>query len=256
MWIAACALVFFAQGAIASNVDESEGPISLFLSYKCSAQHRAEFRTHMENIGIAEFEEWKKQGVFGDYLVLISLFASNDEAASDMLIRLDFEAFADVGKWKEIERNRPAGLSAAGLALCKPQDSHLARLSAHGAAERRDSSKSLFLRIPLYFKVPEEEYLKYFHAYVKPQYDGWIEEGTFASYGAYLNYLTQGSVWDMVFLYEYRDLSSFAQRYSVREKVRGRLRQDPNWAALHEGKYDVRAWGRALPMEQLLPATR
>lgn len=209
----------------------------------------------MERVGIGNFEAWKKQGIFSDYLVLFSLFASSDEVAPDMLVRLDFTAFTDIGKWNDIERKRPAGLSAAALALCDPQDSHLARLTAHGVTKQRDSSKSLFLQIPLHFKVTENEYLKYFHAYVKPQFDGWIEEGTFGSYGAYLNYLTQGDVWDMIVLYEYRDLTAFAQRYSVREKVRVRLRQDPAWVAMHDGKHDVRSWDRAVPMEQILPVS-
>jgi hypothetical protein len=254
-WIARCAALLLAGGALAPAMaaTDAEGPISLFLSYKCPAEHRAAFRAYMGNTGVNEFESWKKQGVFKEYRVLFSSFANGDESAPDMTVQLDFAAFVDVAGWKVVEQERPSGLSPAALAMCKPQDSHLARLTWQGIGEKRDVSRAAYIRIPVHYKVDAADYAKYFENYVKPQYDGWVAEGTLGWWGAYINYLTQGDVWDMIVLYEYRDLKALALRYEVREKVRARLRRDPAWQKLHETKFDVREFERALPMDAILP---
>jgi hypothetical protein len=255
-WTARCGVAFLFAGFVLGSAvaeDDPEGHVSLFLSYKCPVEHRVAFRAHMGKAGVNEFESWKKQGVFSDYQVLFSSFAYADDAAPDMVVRLDFARFADVARWKAVERERPAGLSAEALTMCRPQDSHLARMKWQGAGEKRDLSKAAYIRIPVHYKVSAEDYAKYFESYVKPQYDGWVAEGTLGWWGAYINYLTQGDVWDMMVLYEYRDLTALALRYEVREKVRARLRRDPAWQKQHETKVDVREFERALPMDVITP---
>jgi hypothetical protein len=76
---------------------QGEGPVTLFLHYTCRPEKRAAFRAHMQGPGVAQFEKWKKQGVFEDYLILFSAYVN---PTWDMLIRLDFDKYVDTEKWK------------------------------------------------------------------------------------------------------------------------------------------------------------
>src|SRR5688500_19007713 len=116
--------------------EKGEGPATLFLSYKCDPAKRAAFRAHMAGPGLAQFEKWKRDGAYKDYLVLFSSYVNRREL--DMLVRLDFDRYVDTEKWKAIERTTPGGLSAAGLALCTPDYAYLADLTWEGRSPTRD----------------------------------------------------------------------------------------------------------------------
>ncbi len=67
-----------------------------------------------------------------------------------MMAVLSFRQYADVARWREIERSSPGGLSLGSLRLGAPTNSYSADLTWHGRAsnEKGDSSKSVFFVIP------------------------------------------------------------------------------------------------------------
>lgn len=231
-----------------------EGPMSLFITYQCEPKSKAAFRKHMAGPGIQQFETWKKQGVYGDYLVLFSSFVNAGDTAPDMLVRLDFAKYVDIVKWKRIEQSTPAGLTDKAHELCRPVSSYLADLIWHGGpSANRDLSKAVYLWIPYHFNLGKPQYKQYFDAYVKPQNDGWMQEGALSWWGVYINQHSTGKPWDAVFLYEYTDIEGLARRDNVKEAVRAGLRKDPAWKSVSDNKHLYRWEDQVIVMDPILP---
>jgi hypothetical protein len=234
--------------------EKGEGPASLFLTYKCDPARRGAFRAHMAGPGIAQFEKWKKEGVFKDYLLLFSSYVNRSE--QDLLARLDFAKYVDTERWKVVEQTMPGGLSAEGLALCTPEKAYLADLTWEGGpSESRNLGKAVYLYIPYHFEkgIGKPEYKKYFEVYVKPQNDGWLTENALSWWGVYLNQHNTGMPWDALFLYEYRDAVGLAQRDNVKQSVRAKLRSNPEWKAVSDNKASVRIEDEVIMMDPILP---
>lgn len=231
--------------------EKGEGPASLFLTYRCDPAKRAAFRAYMAGPGVAQFEKWKKEGAYQEYLVLFSAFVNR--TGFDMLVRLDFVKYVDTDRWREIERTAPGGLSGEALALCSPVTAYLADLTWHGGpSPGRDLSKTTYLVIPYDFHVSKGEYKNYFAAYVKPQLDGWIAEGAMSWWGVYLNQHNTGHPWDSLFLLEYADTVGLARRDVVKWGMRKELREDPAWKTVSDSKQDFRSEGEVILAEPLL----
>lgn len=243
-----------APGQQAVAQERGAGPTSLFLTYKCPVENRNAFRAHMEGEGLNRFESWKKKGILSDYLILFSSFTYANPTVPDAMIRVDLSAYRDVAKWKAIERTMPAGLSAEALSLCKPLDSYLADLTWQGGqAERRHLETAIYVRNPIHFKGAKAEYGEYFEGYVKPQFDAWVDAGALSWWGAYHNQLRDGDAWDLLVLYQYKDLSALAQRDVAKQKVRAELGENnPEWVRYRDNKWDVRWSELFIPMDVLL----
>ena len=195
--------------------EKGEGPASLFITYQCKPETKAAFRAHMAGAGVTQFEKWKKDGVYADYLILFSAFVNSGATAPDMLVRLDFAKYVDISKWKAVERTTPAGMTSAALALCSPVTSYLADLAwTGGPSATRDLSRAVYLWIPYHLmgETSKAQYRKYFETYVKPQNEGWLKEGALSWWGVYLNQHNTGTPWDIIFLYEYTDMVGLARR--------------------------------------------
>jgi hypothetical protein len=255
--LAGAALLALTAGT-AQGQENGAGPMSLIIAYQCPAANKAAFRAHMAGAGIERFERWKSEGVYQDYLVLFSSFANAGPTAPDMMVRLDFSRYADSAKWKVIERESPAGLSASALALCSPVSSYLTDLKYTGTSKQRDLSKAVYLWIPYHLekKVSKSEYKRYFETYVKPQNEGWLAEGALSWWGVYFNQHVTGSPWDMLFLYEYSDINGLARRDNVKEAVRAKLRSDPAWKAASDNKQNIRIEDQVIVMDPILPARK
>ncbi len=231
-----------------------EGPMSLFITYQCEPKKKAAFRKHMVGPGIQQFETWKQQGVYKDYLVLFSSFVNVGDTAPDMLVRLDFEKYADSAKWKAVEQTMPAGLAESAHELCVPVTSYVADLVWNGGpSATRDLSKAVYLWIPYHFHQGKPQYKQYFDAYVQPQNDGWLAEGVLSWWGVYINQHVTGTPWDAVFLYEYADISALARRDNVKEAVRDGLRKDPAWKSVSDNKHLYRSEDQVIIMDPILP---
>ena len=251
---AALALALAPAGALAQ--EKGEGPATLFLSYKCDPAKRAAFRAHMAGPGVAQFEKWKNEGAYQDYLVLFSSYVNRREL--DMLVRLDFANYVDTEKWKAIERTTPGGLSADGLALCSPDYAYLADKTWDGISPTRNLAQAVYLYIPYHFEkgIGKPEYKKYFETYVKPQNDGWITEKALSGWSVYLNQHNTGAPWDALFLYEYANPAGLARRDTVKGGVRARLRNDPEWKAVSDSKASYRVEDQVVVMDPILPRSR
>jgi hypothetical protein len=247
------AAVLLALPAGASAQEKGEGPSALFLTYKCDPAARAGFRAHMAGPGVAQLERWKREGVYRDYLVLFSSYVNRREL--DMLVRLDFAAYADTERWKAIERTMPGGLSADALRLCAPETAYLADLASEGADPKRDRARGIYLYIPYHFEkgIGKPDYKKYFEAYVKPQNEAWIAEKALAGWSLYLNQHAAGAPWDALILYEYAGVAGLARRDVIKAGVRARLRNDPAWKAVSDGKEGVRTEDQVVVMDPILP---
>lgn len=251
--LGAAAIALVMVPTLASAQEKGEGPTTLFLSYKCDPEKRAAFRAHMAGPGVAQFEKWKRDGAYRDYLVLFSSYVNRREL--DMLVRLDFDRYVDTEKWKAIERTTPGGLSAEGLALCAPDYAYLADRTWDGVSPTRNLARAVYLYIPYHFEkgVGKPEYKKYFETYVKPQNEGWLAENALSAWGVYLNQHNTGAPWDALFLYEYSDPVGLARRDNVKTSVRAKLRTDPTWKAVSDSKQSYRIEDQVVVMDPILP---
>lgn len=253
---AALAVLAFAVANPLLAQEKGEGPASLFLTYQCKPEKRAAFRAHMAGAGVNQFEKWKQEGAYKDYLILFSAYVNAGETAPDMMVRLDFAKYVDSDRWKTVERTTPGGLSAEALALCSPVTGYLADLTWEGGpSPKRDLSKAVYLWIPYHLEkgVGKPEYKKYFATYVKPQNEGWLAAGALSWWGVYLNQHNTGKPWDIVFLYEYSDSVGLARRDNVKEAVRAKLRSDPVWKAVSDAKQSYRIEDQVVIMDPILP---
>jgi hypothetical protein len=255
----AVVLALFGVASAPLAQDKGGGPMSLFMTYRCPIDKRVAFREYAADAGVAQFETWKQQGVFSDYLMLFSSFANGGETAPDMVVRLDFERYADIQRWKAVERSFPAGLSARALQLCAPATTDLVDLSfAGGPAKTRNLGKAVYLWIPYHLErgVSKGQYKEYFKGYVKPQADGWLTDGALSWWGMYLNQHYTGKPWDTLFLLEYADLDGLSRREVIKQQVRARLNEDPVWKKLSDNKQEIRQEDQVVIMDPILPTAK
>jgi hypothetical protein len=247
----ACATFMLSASYLASAAEQS-GPTTLIITYRCATANRPAFRDAIVRAELPRFERWKRAGVIKDSHFLFSWYV--DENTWDIMTILSFHQYADLARWREIERSSPGGLSQESLRLGGPANTYSADLTWHGRApnEEGDSSKSVFFVIP-YDVVNMEEYKPYVTGYVIPQADGWIKEGVLTSYSLYLNRYYAGKPWDSLLILEYKNLRSFGQRENVVAKVRAALSADAKWKALGENKKNIRIEKESVIAEELLP---
>jgi hypothetical protein len=249
-WIAifCAALLQPATGLRAAQ--ERTGPLTLVINYRCAAVNRPSFRNSIVKVDVPRFERWKTEGVLQGYNLLFNWYV--DENTWDLMAVFTFHTYADVQRWRDIQRISPGGLSPESLRLGVPTNTYSADLNWHGTAPdaRTHSIKSVFFVIP-YDVVNMDEYKPYVSGYVVPQIDGWIREGVLVSYNLYLNRYYAGRPWDSLLILEYKDLESFGQRESVIAKVRAALSADPKWKALSENKKSLRTEKETVLAEDL-----
>jgi hypothetical protein len=253
------ALAALVAAPAAEAQEFGEGPMSLFITYQCKPENRSAFRAHMAGPGVEQFERWKQSGAFTDYLILFSSYVNSGETAQDMVVRLDFDRYSQSANWKTIEQTMPSGLSAEALRLCTPQTSYLADLEFQGQpSPRRNLANSVYLWIPYHLAagVGKPAYREYFQTYVRPQNEGWLADGALSWWGTYFNQHNTGRPWDMLFLYEYSDITGLARRNVVKEAVRLVLRNDPVWKQVSDNKQSVRHEDQVIIMDPILPRSR
>src|ERR1700722_13958805 len=90
---------------------EIDGPTALITTYRAKPEARTKFRNIMQAEGIAQFEKWKKAGVYASYQALFTTYAGNSNP--DMFLVLRFNHFTDLGRWQKIEETYPGGLPAS-----------------------------------------------------------------------------------------------------------------------------------------------
>ena len=234
---------------------KDDGPRTLFITYRCEPANRVAFREQMAGTGVRRFENWKKQGVLEDYRLLFNWYVDAD--SWDMLAVLTFPKYADVDRWREIEKTMPGGMTAEDLKLTSPHVTYSSDLTWSGVSSttKSDPKKSVFFIIPyVYYPNTLESYMKYIDALVIPQTKGWLKEGQVASYAIYMNRYPTGRPWQVVFVLEFRDRAAFGQREKMIAKVRADLRKvNPAYQTLSESKLQNRVEKETAIADQLLP---
>jgi hypothetical protein len=215
------------------------GPTELLITYRAQAADRPAFRSYLLGDETALLEGLKREGVLKSYQILFNPFVTT--GTWDAMTVLSFSNYGATQRWKEIERSRPGGLDAAGLKLAKPLQTYSADLGWEAAApDPAPPGKRVVYVIPYSYNALDQ-YKAYVDGYVIPQVKGWMAEGVLTRYAIYLNRYAVGEPWDSLFIYEYRDLESFGKREETVAKVRGPLRENPEWKHWNDIKSTVRS---------------
>jgi len=223
----------------------------IFYSYHSSPENRPTLRKYMETDGVAQFEKWKSEGVFKDYMILFASYVHINSVPWDMLIRIDFDTYGDTDKWREVERAMPAGLPPKILAIGPPENLNVGETLDASGMSSRGAAKAVYDVSYYKFKVPLAAGKDFVQGYVTPQLQAFVKESVLAGYGLYLNKY-EGTDWSYLILSEYSDTKTFELRVSNKSKIRSLL--DPAWKALNDIKTEhIREEPHGFIAERIVP---
>jgi hypothetical protein len=233
-----------------TNPHAESGPRTLIFTYKCTPAQRLALRGYMSHGGLKQLEQWKNNGILSGYRVLFSRYVDNDNW--DMMTLLSFADSTALSRWRDVERQSPAGLNSEALATVTsisttPAD--LARSNFPGSDDRR----SVFLVIPYDYSVSTNEYIRYLDVYVVPQLNGWHDEQALMHYEIFIARYGTARPWSALLLLQYVDEEALGTRDRVVTKVRDKLKEDPSWRLFAESKQNIRVEKEAIVSDQLLP---
>jgi len=224
------------------------GTTSLMIVYRCPPDKRPALRSYMKQHGIPRLRKMITSGAIADEKVLFSRYVDTDNW--DMLVLLDFPSPAKAAQWQTQERGNPAGLDQYALKFISAISTYPLDLM-QSAAATTSAEKPVYLILPYDYTVSPDEYIAYLRDYVRPQADGWIEEGVLASYKMFIGRDAGGRPWSSILLFEYKSDEALGQRAAVIAKVRAKLRADPSWKAISDRKQSVRVERAAILADEL-----
>ncbi|MGE0582370.1 MAG: hypothetical protein AB7P31_09620 [Steroidobacteraceae bacterium] len=232
------ALMAWLSCTLAMPAHAEGGPRYLLITYRSTPANRPAFREYLQGPASARMESLKEAGKIASYQFLFNWY--NDALTWDAMAIIQFKEYADVAHWNRLEQTAPGGLDAAGLALGQPVVTVSADLSWEAGDAVAAGSGRVFYIIPYEYR-DRPQYTRYVDGYVIPQLEGWMQEGILSRYRIFMNRYPVGASWDALFVYEYKDIDSLGQREPVIAKVRGPLRENPEWAALNAIKQQIRS---------------
>jgi hypothetical protein len=189
-----------------------EGPIELIITYRCPPPRRAAFRQFLSENGIQRFEHWKQDGMLTDYRFLLNWYVDVD--SWDAMALLSFTSYAQVARWKEIERLTPGGLVRDVLEMAWPLNTASADLTARSmSADPQNPAASVYFVVP-YDAASAGAFRDFTNATLIPQIKTWIGEGL-VSYRVYSNRYPGGKRWQGLLVLEYRDMDAFSHAKSL-----------------------------------------
>lgn len=224
-------------GAVQAADQRADGPLSLIISYHASPANRAALRHELQGEGAQGFQRWKQQGVLSDYHLLFGRYADGDNA--DAVAVLTFADYAALSRWNRIEQTSPGGLPKKAVALASSIQTAPADMVRSGGSDVA-AADSVFMVIPYQLMIPESDYVKYADGYVIPQFEGWIKEGVLKRYEILVDRYAAGRPWSTMVLLEYKNDAALGQREAVVQRVRARLKDDPQWKAISDDKKHIR----------------
>jgi hypothetical protein len=176
-----------------------------------------------------------------------------------MMVVLSFDRYVQTANWKQVEKSYPAGLTKEALKLAVPKNTYSADLTWHNVSKtiKSDRSQAVYFVIPYEFDAAttsEATYKNYNQTYVLPQLNGWIDEGIMTSYSIYLNNHQTGKPWEVMMIFEYKDIESFWLRDFVKNKVRETLQKNPAWKLVSDIKHQFRTERETVISEAILPS--
>lgn len=169
----------------------------------------------------------------------------------DLLIRLDFARYVDTEKWKSIERTTPSGLTTAGLALAAPESLYLTEVVSQSPM-RGARARAVYAVTTFQFNVDPSVGDGFLRSYAVPEMEAFVRDEVLTGYGLYLNLHDVGD-WSYLALYEYADIDVFDRRSSLKSARRMPLSEQSDWKTLQGLKPQIRAVGRSVFAERILP---
>jgi hypothetical protein len=199
-----------------------DGPTELIITYRCPPPRRAAFRQFVTESGIRRFAQWKQDGVLKDYRFLFNWYVDVD--AWDAMAVLSFTSYAQVARWKEIERVSPGGLIRDALELAWPLNTTSADLIGHGEAQEPwNSATSVFWVIP-YDAANASSFRDFMNGNLTAQVKGWMHEGL-VSYSIYSNRYPGGKRWQGLVVLEFKDMEAFSHAKNLPKDARATERE-------------------------------
>jgi hypothetical protein len=228
---------------------EVNGPTALITTYRARPGARIKFRSIMQSEGVAQFERWKKAGVFASYQALFTTYAG--ESVPDMFLVVRFKHFSDLAGWQKIEETFPGGLPADAQLIASVDTSGTADIVKEShAAPTTEESQFFVLEYDVLVEMPK--YTNYVLGYAVPQFDAWEKTGALSSYASYVNQNPAGAPWSSFIVLEYKDLPALAAREEIKNKARAELAvSNAEWKKWSDDKTAVRKEKAAIPVRAL-----
>ncbi len=196
----------------------TDGPTELIVTYRCPPPRRAAFRQFMTESGIQRFEHWKQDGLLKDYHFLINWYVDVDEW--DAMALLSFTSYAQVARWKDIERASPGGLIRDALELAWPLNSVPADLAWRSppSPDPQPPASSVYFVVP-YDAASPAAFRDFANGNLIPQIKTGLGSGL-ASYSIYTNRYPGGKKWQGLLVLEYKDMDSFSRARGLPKDTR------------------------------------
>jgi hypothetical protein len=228
---------------------EVNGPTALITTYRAKPGARARFRSIMASEGVAQFERWKKAGVFASYQALFTTYAG--DSVPDMFLVVRFNHFTDLAGWQKIEESFPGGLPADAQLVASADTSGTADIVKESfAAPTTKESQFFVLEYDVLVDMPK--YTSYVLGYAVPQFDAWEKMGALSSYASYVNQNPAGASWSSFIVLEYKNLPALAAREDIKNKARAELAvSNAEWKKWSDDKTAVRKEKAAIPVRAL-----
>jgi hypothetical protein len=228
---------------------EINGPTALIVTYHARPGQRAKFREIMRTEGVAQFERWRREGVFARYQALFTTYAGDN--VPDMFLVVRFDHFSDLARWQRIEENYPGGLPADAQAVASVETSATADIIKDSSVAL-STPESQFFVLEYDVLVDMPKYTSYVLGYAVPQFDAWEKAGALSSYASYVNQNPAGAPWSSFILLEYKDLKSLAAREVIKNQARADLAaSNPAWKKWSDDKTAMRTEKAAIPVRAL-----
>lgn len=230
------AMLWAALLSAAQATPFDSGMKGLIIEYKVAPANRPALYAYMQEQGLDQLEQWKREGKLKDYKVLFGRYA--DSPVWDMMTMLDFADVAQAGRWKEIERTMPAGLAPKALALVTSVETNPVDQWFEGG---KSKSNGVYLVIPYDYLVGTEKYVSYVEGYLLPQVNGWLQDGALSHYNFFIGRYAVSRHWSSLLVLEYNGEEGIAQREKLTAKVRAKLAaSDPVWEGWSKDKSAIR----------------
>jgi hypothetical protein len=248
-WFWICSILLVAGTARGADLQEA-GPLSLIMTYHATPANRLALRQQLESTDLRRFQQWKDQGILSRFSILSNRHI--DSGTWDAAVLLTFADSSAAQRWRQVERDAPAGLSPKTLELTTSIETAPADLVRKHDIEppRKDP---VFMVLPYEVFVSTDAYLAYLDGYVIPQLEGWIAEGVLAGYDIYLPRYPAGRPWASLLVLEYENDRALGRREAIVAKVRARLKENPDWKALSDDKKKVREEKQAIIADPVQP---
>jgi hypothetical protein len=242
-WLLALA---WGQAALAASPLDG-GMTHLAIEYKVAPANRPALYQHMQSEGLDQLDRWKREGRLKDFKVLFGRYA--DAPVWDMLLLISFADVAQAGRWKEVERTHPGGLSPKALALVTSVESNPVDQWFEGGTSQ---ANGVYLVIPYDYLVATDKYVSYLEGYLLPQLKGWLANGALSHYNMFIGRYAVARHWSALLVLEYNGEDGMAARERVTREVRATLAgKDPVWTEWSKDKSNIRTTRQYMLADEL-----